>query len=397
MSLCITGCEQSESSRYAGRNEAEDSADTSKQSFLIDLDRSSAGYGDIEIAGIDPTLIRAAVSVDDWKPYFWTYVQESWLADSTLPVMLGQYQPGVASIRFSPRFPLEEGQTYHVFFDEVRLRKDLALADRKGAVVMDTVFSVPEAETGDLAVVSHIFPSADSLPANLLKLYIQFSRPMSEGMAYEHILLVDEATETTVEAPFVEVVPELWDPDRTRFTLLFDPGRIKRFVGPNLELGPPLSVGKSYRLVVDRGWEDADGRALGESFEKRFSVTETDRRQPDMAQWRIDPPAAGSREELVVTFPEPMDAALLQRLITAHSDMGEPLEGRISIRDAEHSWMFTPDEPWQKGIYRIEVATIIEDLAGNTLQSLFDVDLGDAPDSEIREAQTVASMRFVVE
>ena len=44
----------------------------------------------------------------------------------------------------------------------------------------------------------------------------------------------------------------------TRFTLLFDPGRIKRGLKPaQRRVGPVLEEGKSYTLVIDRGWTDA--------------------------------------------------------------------------------------------------------------------------------------------
>ena len=52
--------------------------------------------------------------------------------------------------------------------------------------------------------------------------------------------------------PFLELDEELWSPDGTRFTLIFDPGRIKRGLKPREEVGPVLEAGKSYSLVIDR-------------------------------------------------------------------------------------------------------------------------------------------------
>ena len=50
-----------------------------------------------------------------------------------------------------------------------------------------------------------------------------------------------------MDAPFLELDEELWSPDGTRFTLVFDPGRIKRGLKPREEAGPILEAGKSYQ------------------------------------------------------------------------------------------------------------------------------------------------------
>ena len=59
-----------------------------------------------------------------------------------------------------------------------------------------------------------------------------FDAPMSRGEAYRHIHLVDAKTGREVEAPFLELGEELWDGDFRRFTLLCDPGRVKRGLKP---------------------------------------------------------------------------------------------------------------------------------------------------------------------
>ena len=105
-----------------------------------------------------------------------------------------------------------------------------------------------------------VYPSRDLLPENLLQFYIFFSAPMSRGEAYRRITLLDIATGKIVDAPFLELDEELWSPDGTRFTLVFDPGRIKRGLKPREEVGPVLEAGKSYSLVIDRQWLDALGK-----------------------------------------------------------------------------------------------------------------------------------------
>jgi hypothetical protein len=48
--------------------------------------------------------------------------------------------------------------------------------------------------------------------------------------------------------------------------------------------------------------------------------------------------------------------------------------GTVSIALAETRWRFTPQQPWRAGSYRIIVDTGLEDVAGNSIEQLFDID-----------------------
>ena len=80
-----------------------------------------------------------------------------------------------------------------------------------------------------IELARQVYPSADRLPENQLKFYLHFSAPMSQGDCYRHIKLLD-ARGKAVDLPFLELDQELWDPTGTRFTLFFDPWRIKRAI-----------------------------------------------------------------------------------------------------------------------------------------------------------------------
>ena len=141
--------------------------------------------------------------------------------------------------------------------------------------------------------VTHVYPSTDVLPSNTLKLYIYFSAPMSRGEAWQHIHLLDEKG-TPLKFEFVEIQQELWDTNNTRLTVLFDPGRIKRGVLPNEQLGPPIVEGKRYTLLIDSEWQDARGVPLAEEFRKAFRGGPADRTPPDPKTWRVTAPKAAS-------------------------------------------------------------------------------------------------------
>jgi hypothetical protein len=54
-----------------------------------------------------------------------------------------------------------------------------------------------------------VYPTADTLPENLLKFYIHFSRPMRDGDAARHVALLDERGRAVSDA-FLATDTELW-------------------------------------------------------------------------------------------------------------------------------------------------------------------------------------------
>jgi hypothetical protein len=361
--------------------------------------RAGDGQQVIDVAGFSEAEFHRFrdVPASDWAELFVVHAVEDAASAASLPPVLGTYSVEPPVVRFTPRFPLVAGVTYRVRFDAPSLYQRLSLPRPDMAGPIEAAFAIPAPEAIASTVVTGLYPTADVLPMNLLKFYIHFSTPMATGHAYEHIRLIDEQTGEPVAAPFVIMQPELWDPEQKRFTLFFDPGRIKREVGPNREMGPPLQAGRSYRLVVGRDWPDAQGNLLQADFTRTFRVTEADRTMPDVESWQLTAPAAATRDPLRLSFPEPLDHALLQRVLTVHDRAGVRVEGTVAVAGQEKEWSFTPSSPWRAGAYEVRVETILEDVAGNTLRSLFDVDLTSAPASEIREADPFKVLPFLVE
>jgi hypothetical protein len=219
-----------------------------------------------------------------------------------------------------------------------------------------------------------IYPTADRLPANTLRVYLLFDRPMSAGESRAHLRLVDDGGRQ-VEGAFLHLEEELWDPSGRRLTVLFDPGRIKRGLKANLESGAPLVEGRRYRLIVDGGWRDGEGRPLRRDVEKAFEVVAPDRTSPALDEWTIEPPAAGTTAPLVVRFPEVLDRALLSSAIAVVDESGAPVVGEIDVSAGERAWSLTPTRAWRAGKYGLRVSADLEDVAGNSLRRVFDADL----------------------
>ena len=200
---------------------------------------------------------------------------------------------------------------------------------------------------------------------------------MKRGNVYRHIRLVDPHGQT-VERAFLELEPELWDPEARRLTLLFDPGRIKRGLRPRLDLGPALKEGGTYTLVVEEHLENANGVPLLRGLTHRFQVGRPDRTSPDPDRWSVESPEAGSREAVMVRIDEQVDRALLRRLLTIVDDRGETITGYAEVSQGAREWMFVPDTEWKSGEYAVRADVRLEDRAGNRLDGLFDQDLEDA-------------------
>jgi hypothetical protein len=294
------------------------------------------------------------------------------VADLTLndpPKMLGTFSVEGDAVCFTPRFPLEPGVRYRVFFDGRRLPGNSDKStEREGAI-----FEIERESSTSTTKVEQIYPTSDQLPENQLKFYIHFSAPMGRGEAYRRVHLVDAAGKE-VEAVFLELGEELWDRNLQRFTLYFDPGRVKRGLKPREELGPVLVEGRRYALVVDGDWRDAARQPLASGARKEFSVGPPDDRPIDPASWKLESPKAGSSDPLLVRFGEPLDHAQLERVIWVAAESGEKVAGSIRTSDNQSSWQFTPDRPWTAGNYRLVAETTLEDLAGNSIGRPFEVD-----------------------
>jgi hypothetical protein len=300
-------------------------------------------------------------------------------SDRAAPAMLGSYELTNDGVRFRPRFPLERGLDYRVAFDWLAGRESPRTEGREKHLHLAQTFTIPAQPAGEAARVVAVYPSAKELPENLLRLYIQFSAPMSQGHSYGHVHLRDETAGGEVEQPFLELPQELWSPDGTRLTLLFEPGRVKHDLVPREQLGAILISGSTYSLAVDADWPDALGRPLKAGMRKAFRALPADTKQLDSAAWKIETPSAGTREALSLRFPKPLDRAMLERVFAVVRSDRSDVVGTIRIADDETRWTFAPSQPWSAGRYVLAVSSRLEDPCGNSIGRPFEVDLKRSP------------------
>ena len=292
------------------------------------------------------------------------------------PATPGRYLVDGGSVCFVPRFPFRLGSTYVIL-----VAPDLVPSGASGRVdpdgFVEMAIEYPARTDGTPARVVAVQPTADTLPRNHLRFYVSFSDSMSEGEAPEHVHLRRADTGEELEDVFLAFDPELWDPSRTRLTVLLDPARIKRGLVPHREAGYPLVEGVDVELVVDGGFRDARGTPLGSTFVQHYRVGPDLRSMVDPSTWMIDAPPSGSCEPLVVRFGRPLDAALAARCLLVVDQMGSPLRGAAAIGAEERSWSFRPAIAWEAEEHALVVDAVIEDVAGNSIARVFDRDLAD--------------------
>jgi hypothetical protein len=343
----------------------------------IALAKANDGRDVVEVTGLDATALGAwaknGPSENDWRGLFTVEVGDTPLA--------GNYAAEPGRLRFTPRYALLPNLQYRAILHPTQLP---GVGPSMPTVVSARLKLPRPADLPPPAVV-RVYPTADKLPENLLRLYIHFSAPMQHGDVYEFIRLFDENGQQVVR-PFLEIGEELWDPTGRRLTLLLDPGRVKQGLKPREELGPVLQAGHEYTLRIEPWatspgglpgppmWYDAFGERLVGAHQVRFRAVAPETRPVEPAEWTLSAPRAGTRTPLSVQLKRQLDHALLERVVRVVNADGKPVEGDIKLGEHETSWHFTPRAEWKAGDYVLEAESILEDLAGNRIGRAFEVD-----------------------
>ncbi|MEL6918989.1 MAG: hypothetical protein AAFO99_14825, partial [Bacteroidota bacterium] len=282
-----------------------------------------------------------------------------YIEGETQTPVLGSWTSKANKHWFTSVVPLSPGQSYKIIRNT-------------SPIHTFTVGKNPDVAPPELMA---LYPGGDTVPQNLLKMYVLFSRPMQKvGRALDFISVTDHTDEKDVQL-FLDLENELWNHDHTRLTLWLDPGRIKTGLIPNKEQGLPLIQGHSYTLTISGIWKASDGTPLKQTYRKKLVVRERDDEVPTMTDWNLEAPKAHTADPLHIYFGESMDAVLAQETIGIWDERGNLINGRFELMERQEGISFYPLTNWAKGNYKIKSEDKLEDLAGNNLAHLFDIDL----------------------
>lgn len=287
--------------------------------------------------------------------------------NKNIPVLGTIKQKGEKSV-FTPAIPFTKGQTYAVKKNQLPLGE----------------FKIKNSRQSSAEIIN-IFPTADYVPQNLLKMYIQFSEPMQAiGKSSDYIKIYDAET-MEEKSVFLKLENELWNKEQDLLTLWLDPGRIKKDLIPNKENGMPLISGNSYRMEISRNWQTKSGNNLEKDFIKLIQVGNNDNIKPDIKSWSLQIPKSNTNKELRIDFNEILDSQLALETIAIYDSEENYVPGKFSLLKEEGGVSFVPLDNWRLGDYTIEIESRLEDLAGNNLYRLFDTDLlKDTPTAKIK-------------
>ncbi|REG85650.1 hypothetical protein [Marinomonas pollencensis] len=284
-----------------------------------------------------------------------------------LTPIAGHYYHDETRAYFKPYFEFVKGQSYVV------KTKEITPAQKLKTHLNEFMLT---AATPKAVKVMKIQPNSALIPENTLRFYLYFTQPMKPNVAFNYIKLVN-AEGVEDNAAFMKFKQELWSADRKRLTLLMDPGRIKRGVETNLELGPALEAGKAYKIIVKAGWPTANGNQTLAGFSHSYQINNALRTLPDVNKWKITPPKIGSLQPLRIQFDRLFDYQLLQSEISLFSSDGNEISGKISNDEEHQIWQFTPKKQWRNKHIVLSVNAKLEDVAGNNFKDVMDHPVGD--------------------
>ena len=172
--------------------------------------------------------------------------------------IIGKIEISKSIVKFFPLVPFNLEQNYTLLYnDEI------------------SYFQIPIASDYQRLEVQSIFPTQTTLPANILKWYVQFSKPVSSTNIYDHIHFFD-SNGVAISRAILPLENALLDEDGTLLTVWIEPGRQKRGLGPNEKLGSVFEIGQQYSLVISKNLSDKKGVSMHGDKVHHFSTTEND-------------------------------------------------------------------------------------------------------------------------
>lgn len=250
------------------------------------------------------------------------------------------------------------------------IARRLVGAAAAAGVVAFAVASASAAHARPLDVEIH--PSAASVPENLLRIELRFPQPQRLPFDMRRVQLIDERGAVIEHALLDLALPSA---DGRRITVLLDPGRVKRDVGPNVEAGRALRVGQvvSLRVAPEPADPERSARSArsAEPAVKRWRVTAAVQARLEPDTWRLSPPRAGSRTPLSMRLDAPISASA-QALIAVADPAGRRVAGSASLSDGDAVWRFVPARAWSAGAHQLVIHPELEDAAGNRSCAAFE-------------------------
>jgi len=316
---------------------------------------------DIDFRKTQINIPIQAVSTENILVFKGAITEDNLLSSSPI---LGKTIKKEDTIQFIPVVPFDWNQKYTVIHED-RIE----------------YYMIPIPKDYESIFVKNIYPSASAVPKNILKWYIQFSRPVNVVNLYDHLKFVSTAGDTLPRA-ILPLVNTLISRDGTLVTIWITPGRQKRGLIPNKQLGPVFNENEKYHLLISKKIKDRNGVPMNIAVKHTFTTKNEDRISPSTDTWNIEIPTINTISNLIIHSNESFDYGSSKQAIKIISPNNIEIIGNWQLLEQETVLSFTPKKTWQKGRYQIVCNPLLEDLAGNNLDKLFDAYVDTIADKE---------------
>ena len=259
------------------------------------------------------------------------------------PSVAGSWSVAVDGLKFEPQFPLVPGVKYRAFCD----LDSIPRTKTQGDAFSLSVF-IPKPPPGPRVRVLNVYPSANRLPENTLRLYIHFSGLVARGDVYKRVKLVRDDGKEVVR-PLRRDRRGTVVGRRTSPHAPLRSGAREARAHPGEEHGPILEEGRSYTLTIDPKWPYAGGPPARRRLQEDV-LRDRPRRRPgvagpvetDCAAGRVGRAALGPTGEAARPGAVGPDAV-------GGGCAGQRVEGTLSVGGGERVVSFAPAKPWAKG------------------------------------------------
>lgn len=219
-----------------------------------------------------------------------------------------------------------------------------------------------------------IHPKSPVWPENILRFHLAFEFPMDTEFALRFVDLF-RASGERVHGAFVDLPNGLWTTDQKVLTILFHPGRVKRGLRANIDLGRAIQEGERLAIRVSGGMRDAYGNRLGKDVWFEFTTGPAVLTSFEKIQmtYRVN----GNDQETAIRIPSdrPIDWLSARSSLFARDANGA--EVPVLVEDDTVGLLLRPESAWPHGTIYVSAGEKLEDSCGNRQTVPFEINQGD--------------------
>jgi hypothetical protein len=215
--------------------------------------------------------------------------------------------------------------------------------------------------------VETIYPQGDTLPENILKFHIKFSKKISPVDVYKHLHFIDH-TGTEMTKVILDMQTPIIDETGTVLSFWVDPGRQKRGLLLNELYGVPFKIYNTYTLMVDDQIKNTENQPIQSKYAKTFAIGKPIRKRIDE---NTDIAVKKTKDTIVIKTNQEMDYKTVKHYIQLLNEGKNEIPSEIAFFKNEIKIIPTPNQGLSAP-YFLAINPLLEDVCGNNFKYAFD-------------------------